>query len=196
MKVALYARISTRDQQTIPMQIEAMSSYASSKGWKVANIYQEAESGKKDDRPVRAELLKLAAKRKFDAVMVWKLDRWGRSTIDILTTMMELHTRGIAFVSLSEAIDLTTPMGRMMAQMLAVFAEFEREQIVERVRAGVNRYREQNAQWGRPATAKAKADEVKKLWDGGLKNKKAIAQKVGISRASVFRVLQRRSNNQ
>lgn len=188
MKVALYARVSTRDQQTIPMQLAAMREYADQHGWRVVAAFEEKESGKRDDRPVRRELLKEAARGKFDVVIVWKLDRWGRSTVDLLTTLMELDARSVAFVSLSEAIDLTTPVGRLMAGILSVFAQFEREMIVERVRAGVKRYREDNQEWGRPATARGKTKQILKLKEEG-KNNSQIAKLVGVGRSSVIRIL-------
>ena len=92
--------------------------------------------------------------------MVWRLDRWGRSVADLMATLRELTELGVGFVSLTEALDLTTPTGRAMAGMLAIFAEFEREILRERVRAGIAQARKEGRPHGRPRTASLKADEV------------------------------------
>jgi len=188
MKVALYARISDGDQHGLPMQIDAMKAYAAARDWQVIEVVEEIASGAKDQRPKRALVLKRAARREIDGVIVWRLDRWGRNTVDLLRTLQELQELGVTFVSLTEALDFSTSTGRLMAGIFAVFAQFEREVIQERVRAGVRRYRKENPQWGRPATAKAKADEVLKLAAEG-KNKTQIAKLTGISRASVIRII-------
>ena len=101
---------------------------------------KEVGSGAKT-RPQREELLKAARRREVDVIIVWRLDRWGRSLADLVTTLKELSRSGIGFVSLNEAIDLTTPSGRALAGMLAVFAEFERDILRERVKAGITQAR-------------------------------------------------------
>ena len=98
---------------------------------------EEIASGAKDRRPQRQALLKAAKQRKLDVILVWKLDRWGRSLVDLMTTLHELTALGVGFVSLTEALDLTTPAGRAFTGFLAVFAEFERDLIRERIKAGV-----------------------------------------------------------
>jgi putative DNA-invertase from lambdoid prophage Rac len=190
MKAAIYARVSTKDQKTIPDQLAELRAYAERSRWRVMAEFSEIESGKRDTRPQRAKLMQLVTKKKIDVVMVYKLDRWGRSTIDVLTTLMELHSRGVAFVSITEGFDMTTPVGKLMAQMLAIFAEFERETIVARVRAGVDSYRAKHKRWGRPPTTKAKSKEVLRLWDEG-KNKSQIEKLTGVSRATIRRLLAR-----
>ena len=114
MKAALYARVSTGDQQTLPLQLKDLRAYAKRRGWKVALEVQEVGSGAKV-RPKREELLKAARRREVDAVLVWRLDRWGRSLVDLVTTLEELAGLGVGFVSFSEALDLTTPAGRALA---------------------------------------------------------------------------------
>ena len=121
-----YARVSTQDQQTLPMQNRAMREYAARRGWTIAMQVKEVGSGA-TQRKLREELLEAARRRAVDVVLVWRLDRWGRSVIDLLATLQELEHLGVGFVSLTEALDLTTPAGRAMAALLAVFAEFERE---------------------------------------------------------------------
>jgi DNA invertase Pin-like site-specific DNA recombinase len=148
--VGLYARVSTQDQQTIPLQIRAMREYATRRGWRIALQVKEIGSGA-SQRERREQLLEAARRRQIDVVLVWRLDRWGRSVTDLLATLQELEHLGVGFVSLTEALDLTTPVGRAMAGLLAVFEEFEREILRERVRAGLAHAR-QNGQSQRPFT--------------------------------------------
>ena len=102
LKVGLYARVSTHDQQTLPMQLAAMREYAKRRGWKIAIEEKEVGSGAKT-RPKREELLRAARRREVDAIVVWRLDRWGRSLLDLIATLQELHAVGVGFVSLTEA---------------------------------------------------------------------------------------------
>src|SRR5438552_5808505 len=124
-RVGLYARVSTNDQQTLVMQSRAMREYAARHGWTIALQVREVGSGAAK-REAREKLLEAARRREIDFVLVWRLDRWGRSVTDLLATLQELEHLGVGFVSLTEALDLTTPAGRAMAGLLAVFAELER----------------------------------------------------------------------
>src|SRR5436305_12890087 len=150
-RVGLYARVSTTDQQTIPLQIRALREYAVRRGWTIALQVKEVGSGA-SQRQLREKLLEAARRREIDVVLVWRLDRWGRSVADLLATLQELEHLGVGFVSLTEALDLTTPAGRAMAALLAVFAEFEREVLRERTRAGLAHARENGKKLGRPVT--------------------------------------------
>lgn len=188
MKVALYARVSTIDQQTIPMQLEAMRDYSEKRNWEVVKEVQEIASGANNDRPKREEILKLAKRRKIDAIVVWKLDRWGRSLPDLVTTITEFTALGVGFISITESMDLSTPVGKALAGMLAVFCEFERDILRERIKAGIQQARKNGKPHGRPQSAMKKADEVKILFEKKL-NKSQIAKKLGISRTSVRRIL-------
>lgn len=188
MRAALYARISTRDQHSIPMQLDSMRQYAELREWEIVAEVSEAETGKKDDRPGRKEIITLAHKGKIDVVLCWKLNRWGRSTPDLLMSLDDLQAHRCSFVSLSEQIDLTSPAGRMMAGILAVFAQFEREMLVENVKAGVAAYRKKHGKWGPTPTARAKSEEVLQLHSEG-KTPTEIAKLVGIGRASVYRII-------
>jgi DNA invertase Pin-like site-specific DNA recombinase len=187
MEIALYARVSTHDQQTLPLQLKAMREYAKKRKWTIKEEIQEIGSGAKT-RPKREALLKQARRRQVDAIIVWRLDRWGRSVSDLIGTIRELTDIGVGFVSLTEALDLTTPAGKAMAGMLAVFAEFERDILRERVKAGIAHAREKGKAHGRPATAKVKSNEVKKLKEKGMNNSE-IARKLKIGRSSVIRLL-------
>jgi DNA invertase Pin-like site-specific DNA recombinase len=139
-------------------------------------------------RQAREKLLDAARRREIDVVLVWRLDRWGRSVTDLLATLQELEHLGVGFVSLTEALDLTTPAGRAMAGLLAVFAAFEREILGERTRAGLAHARQNGKRLGRPATATAHASEIGKLYRAGV-SKSEIARRLQIGRTSVRRVL-------
>lgn len=188
LKVGLYARISTHDQQTLPMQLSAMRAYANRRGWSVATEVKEVGSGAKT-RPQRDEILKAAHRRELDAIVVWRLDRWGRSLLDLIGTLQELHTVGVGFVSLTEALDMTTLGGRALAGMLAVFAEFERDILRDRVKAGIAQARKEGRPHGRPPSARLHAAEVHTLFSGGA-SKRRIAAQLRISRSSVRRLLE------
>jgi putative DNA-invertase from lambdoid prophage Rac len=150
LRVGLYARVSTHDQQTLPLQIRTMREYAAKRNWTIVAQTKEVGSGS-SQREQRETLIAAARRRKIDVVLVWRLDRWGRSVADLVSTLQELQHLGVGFVSLTEALDLTTPAGRAMAGLLAVFAEFEREILRERVRAGF-RSRPPTRQTPRPPT--------------------------------------------
>jgi len=156
-RAGLYARVSTHDQQTLKLQNRAMQDYSARRGWAIAIEVKEVGSGS-SVRELRKKLLDAARRRDIDVVVVWRLDRWGRSMADLVTTLQELRDLGVGFVSLTEALDLTTPSGRAMAGLLAVFAEFEREILRERVRAGLAHARENGIRLGRPPTAALRAD--------------------------------------
>lgn len=187
LRAGLYARVSTNDQQTIPLQIRALREYAARRDWTVAMQVKEIGSGA-SARELREQIVEAARRRDIDVVLVWRLDRWGRSVTDLLATLQELDHLGVGFVSLTEALDLTTPAGRAMAGLLAIFAEFEREILRERVRAGLAHARQNGKQLGRPATAALHADEVRKLHRAGV-SKAEIARRLQIGRTSVRRVL-------
>jgi putative DNA-invertase from lambdoid prophage Rac len=121
-RAGLYARVSTHDQQTLPMQLAAMRDYVWKRGWVIAVEVKDIGSGA-TVRQKREELLMAARKRDIDLVVVWRLDRWGRSLVDLVNTLQELSSLKVGFFSLSEALDMTTPSGRALAGMLAVFAE-------------------------------------------------------------------------
>src|SRR6478672_3283879 len=154
--------IVTNDQQTLSMQSRAMREYAARRGWTIAMQFREVGSGAAE-RKAREQLIEAARRREIDVVLVWRLDRWGRSVTDLLATLQELEHLGVGFVSLTEALDLTTPAGRAMAALLAVFASFEREILGERVRAGLAHARQNGQTLGRPVTAGLQADKARKL---------------------------------
>ena len=186
-RVGLYARVSTHDQQTLPLQLSAMREHAEHRGWTVAMTVEDVGSGVRE-RPKRDDLLRAARRRELDLILVWRLDRWGRSLVDLVTTLQELTALQVGFISLSEALDLTTPSGRALAGMLAVFAEFERDILRDRVRAGIAQARKEGRPHGRPQTIAKHSTEVKRLSQEGV-SKREIARRIGISRASVRSLL-------
>jgi DNA invertase Pin-like site-specific DNA recombinase len=186
-RVGLYARVSTLDQHTIPLQIRALREYADRRGWNIVMQVREVGSGAAQ-RQAREKLLEAARRREIDVVLVWRLDRWGRSVTDLLAILQELQHLGVGFVSLTEALDLTTPAGRAMAALLAVFAEFEREILRERVRAGLAHARQNGKRLGRPPTAALETNQVRKLYRAGV-SKAEIARRLHIGRTSVRRIL-------
>ena len=189
-RVGLYARVSTNDQQTLALQSRAMREYANQRGWTIALQVREVNSGAAK-REAREKLLEASRRREIDLVLVWRLDRWGRSVTDLLATLQELEHLGVGFVSL-EALDLTSPAGRAMAGLLAVFAAFEREILQERTKAGLAHARENGKRLGRPATAAIHAAEIRELNRAGV-SKSEIARWLGIGRTSVRRIIGERN---
>jgi DNA invertase Pin-like site-specific DNA recombinase len=187
MRAAIYARVSTHDQQTLGLQSEAMATYIKNRGWVATRQIEDIGSGSKE-RPGRESLLMAARRREIDVIVVWRLDRWGRSVADLMTTLRDLADLGVGFVSLTEALDLTTPTGRAMAGMLAIFAEFEREILRERVRAGIAQAKREGRPHGRPRTASLKSDEILRLKAERLSHSE-IARRLEIGRTSVRRIL-------
>jgi putative DNA-invertase from lambdoid prophage Rac len=186
-RVGLYARVSTHDQQTLPLQLSAMREHAERRGWAVVLDVEDVGSGVRD-RPRRDDVMRAARRRELDLILVWRLDRWGRSLVDLVTTLQELTALQVGFVSLGEALDLTTPSGRALAGMLAVFAEFERDILRDRVKAGIAQARKEGRPHGRPPTITRHSSEVRRLFREGI-SKREIARRIGISRASVRQLL-------
>ena len=191
-RVWLYARVSTHDQQTLPLQMRTLREYAEKRGWTIAVQIKEVGSGAAE-RELREKLMAAARRRReIDVVLVWRLDRWGRSLVDLVVTLKELAELGVAFLSLTEALDLTTPTGRAMAGLLSVFAAFEHEILRERIRAGIAEARLQGKHLGRPVTIGKKAGQIRKLHRAGV-SKAEIARRLEIGRTSVRRILGERN---
>jgi DNA invertase Pin-like site-specific DNA recombinase len=151
IRVALYARVSTLYSQDPEMQLAELREYASRRGWNVIEEYvDQGVSGSKESRPALNRLMTDACRRRFDAILVWKIDRFGRSLKHLVNSLAELAALGVAFVSLRDNLDLSTPSGRLMFQIIGAMAEFERALIQERVRAGLRNARTKGKQLGRP----------------------------------------------
>ncbi len=151
-RVAFYSRVSTTNHGQDPeLQLRDLRDYAAARGWTVISEYTDlGVSGAKDSRPQLNRLMADSRQRKFDVVLVWKLDRLGRSLRHLINTLAEFDALGIAFVSLRDSLDLSLPSGRLMFQIIGAIAEFERSLIQERVRAGIRNARAKGKKFGRP----------------------------------------------
>jgi putative DNA-invertase from lambdoid prophage Rac len=149
MRAAIYARVSTLDQEPENQLVE-LRRYVEARGWSGHEYVDRGVSGAKDRRPALDQLLADAKRRKFDVVVCWRLDRLGRNLKHLITLLEDLQALGVAFVSLAEGIDATTPAGKLQMHILGAIAEFERERIRERVLAGLSRARTQGKRLGRP----------------------------------------------
>jgi DNA invertase Pin-like site-specific DNA recombinase len=187
MRAAIYARVSTADQST-QMQVSTLRDFIERRGWKLVGEYvDEGVSGTKDRRPALDRLMADAKQRRFDAVLVWKLDRFARSLRHLVNALAELEALGVAFVSLKDNVDLSTPSGRLMVQIIGAMAEFERSLIAERVRAGLQNARRRGKRLGR-RRAWVNVQEVAEMASRGLSGR-AIAKVAGVSEATVRRTL-------
>jgi DNA invertase Pin-like site-specific DNA recombinase len=151
-RVAIYGRVSTTNHgQDVSMQTRELEQFAQARGWRLVNSYLDIGiSGAKDKRPELDRLMADAHRRKFDVVIVWKFDRFARSVSHLLRALENFNALGIAFVSLSEQMDTTTPTGKMVFTVLGAVAELERSLIAERVRAGLRNARAKGKRLGRP----------------------------------------------
>lgn len=151
VKTAIYARVSTTNGQDPEMQLRELREYCQRRGWTIRSEYIDSGvSGTKDSRPELNRLMADAHKRHFDAVVVWKFDRFARSVSHLLRALETFGSLGIQFVSLSEQVDTSTPAGKMVFTVLGAVAELERSLIVERVRAGLRNARARGKRLGRP----------------------------------------------
>ncbi len=167
-RVALYARVSTLNGQDPEMQLSELREYASRRGWSIAREYvDQGVSCSKESRPELNQLMADAQRRKFDAVLVWKIDRFGRSLKHLVNALADLCAYGVAFISFRDNLDLSTASGRLMFQIIGAMAEFERSLIQERVKAGLRNARTKGKKFGRPR-AHVDADRVAALPREGL----------------------------
>jgi len=151
MRIVIYARVSTRDKQNIETQISFLQDYAKRNNLQITETYKDiGESGKKDSRPAFDKLLSDMREGKFEGVLVYKLDRIGRSLSHLLQLFQEFQNRKISFISATQNINTTTPEGRMFLHLLMILAEFERELIVNRINAGLQRAKSEGRKLGRP----------------------------------------------
>jgi DNA invertase Pin-like site-specific DNA recombinase len=188
-RAALYVRVST-DGQTVDNQRLALEAVCEQRGWQVVEVYADnGVSGAKgrNQRPGLDALLKDASRGRFNVVLAWALDRLGRSLLDLLDTLSELETVGVALVLHQQAIDTTTAAGRMFFQVTGAFAEFERAMIRSRVKAGLERAKARGVRLGRPRTgAKVEAVIRARLARGdGIKK---VAKALGVGNGTVARI--------
>jgi DNA invertase Pin-like site-specific DNA recombinase len=182
MRAAIYARVSTIDQEP-ENQLGELRRYVEARGWSAVEYLDRGVSGAKDRRPALDQLLADARRRRIDVVVCWRLDRLGRSLKHLITLLDELQSLGVAFVSLAEGIDATTPAGKLQMHILGAIAEFERARIVERVRAGLARRAAQGKPLGRPRQTISLDDLAR---TAALSTRQA-ATVLGVSHAAVHR---------
>jgi DNA invertase Pin-like site-specific DNA recombinase len=191
-RVALYARVSTSTGQQDPeMQLRELREYAKHRGLTIIGEYIDKMTGSKESRPALNRLMADASRRKFDAVLVWKLDRFGRSLRHLVNALAELEALGLSFISLRDNLDLSTPSGRLMFQIIGAMAEFERSLIQERVKAGLRNAKAKGQRLGRPRADIDKA-EVLAMRNAGA-SWRTIAKKLGIGLGTAHRIAQPRS---
>ena len=184
MRVALYARVSTSNGQSPEMQLGELREYASRREWEVAGEYVDAGiSGTKESRPELNRLMADAHTRRFDVVLCWKVDRFGRSLKHLVNALADLDSYGIAFVSLRDNLDLSTPSGRLMFQIIGAMAEFERSLIQERVKAGLRNAKLKGKTLGRPRRI-VDGSEMTRLREQGASFRE-IGKAVGVSPGTV-----------
>ena len=187
-RAAIYARVSTFDQEP-ENQLQELRRYVEARGWTSVEYIDKGVSGNTDSRPALDSLVRDAKRRTFDTLIVWRLDRLGRNLKHLITLLDELQIMGVAFVSLAEGIDATTPAGKLQLHILGAIAEFERARIAERVQAGLARARAQGTRLGRP---KLVVGEDRLAPVRGLSVRQAAAQ-LGVSPATAHRWLTPRS---
>jgi len=186
-RVALYARVSTTDQST-ESQLLDLRRYVSERGWTIFKEYvDEGISGTKDSRPALNALMNDAKKRRFDVVLVWRFDRFARSTKHLILALEEFKNLGIDFVSYQENIDTSSPLGSAIFTIISAVAQLERDIIAERVKAGLRRAKENGKKLGRPRAEVSKG-EIYRLHSHGLSLRK-IATQLNISKSTVARYL-------
>jgi len=186
-RVAIYARVSTTDQST-DSQLLDLRRYVADRGWHLHREYtDDGISGTKDSRLALNELMNDAKKRRFDAVLCWRFDRFARSTKHLILALEEFRNLGIDFVSYQENIDTSSPLGSAIFTIISAVAQLERDIIAERVKAGLRRAKENGKKLGRPR-AEEPTGEIYRLHSHGL-SLRQIATQLNISKSRVARYL-------
>ena len=186
-RVAIYARVSTTEQST-DSQLLDLRRFVSERGWHSFKEYTDnGVSGTTDSRPALNELMNDARKRRFDVVLVWRFDRFARSTRHLINALEEFKNLGIDFVSYQENIDTSSPLGSAIFTIISAVAQLERDIIAERVKAGLRRAVENGARLGRPKV-EVDLELIREMRKQGL-SLRAIAKATGISRTTVSDLL-------
>jgi putative DNA-invertase from lambdoid prophage Rac len=186
LRVAVYCRVSTNDQNC-QRQDADLRSFAQKCEYKIHSCFSETGSGAKNDRAERKKVIELARSRSIDAVLVTELSRWGRSTVDLIMTLELLASYGVSLIAQTGMqFDLSTPHGRLIAQILSSMAEFERELIRERVRSGLAHAKSKGKTFGRPTGGKIadSCDRINQLRSEGM-SVRSIAKEVGLSKSAI-----------
>jgi putative DNA-invertase from lambdoid prophage Rac len=188
MHVSIYARVSTTDQSNT-IQIRELTEYAARRGWTVAGVYQDHLSGAKASRPGLDRLMADARCRRFDAVLVWKLDRFGRSLVHCVNAIQELQSLGVRFIAVSQGMDTdeSNPAAKLLLHILAAVAQFERELIRERVSAGMANAKRMGKRVGRPKKIFDRKKALEMRQAGA--SIREVARTLGVSAGSVHAVV-------
>ncbi len=189
-RVAVYVRVSTKDQ-SVDMQLNDLERYTRERGFNVFKVYKDCGiSGTKETRPALNELMNDARKRKFDTVLVWRFDRFARSTKHLVTALHEFRNLGIDFISYQENIDTSSPLGEAIFTIISAMSKLERDIIAERVKGGLRKAKANGKRLGRP-----KCDvDTSKVIESRKQNKsiRQIASELNLSKSAVQRTLEMR----
>jgi DNA invertase Pin-like site-specific DNA recombinase len=187
MKIAIYSRVSTTGKgQDVEVQARELREFAARRGWTVVQEFSDSGvSGAKESRPALDEMLRAAKRRKFDGILIWKLDRIGRSLKHLVNLLAELEAVGCALISFSDNLDLSTPQGRLMFQIVGAMAEFERSLICERVKAGIAHRKSQGKAFGGRTAKALDMGEVSRLRSEGA-SMGTIARSLKVSPSTLY----------
>ena len=189
--VAIYARVST-DKQAVDMQLAELEAYLKKREWVLFQEYiDQGYTGGNSKRPAFSQMMGAARKRKFDVLLVWKLDRLGRSLKDLINTLDELGALGIDFISYENQLDTSTPTGKLVFHVIGAVAEFEKDIIRERVKAGLENAKRKGKRLGRPPISDAVLEKAKALRDEGLSFRK-IGKRLGVDEGTVRKRMKRK----
>lgn len=190
-RVALYARVSTLDKGQDPeTQLRPLREYADRRGFEITGEYIDTASGTTEDRTQYKLMLAAARKRRIDVVLVWRYDRFARSTQALVNALKEFQSLGVDFISYQENIDTTTPTGELIFHVMASLAQFESSLISERVRAGMARAKAQGKHVARPALAESKQAEIHELFAEGV-SMNQISKRIGVAYGTVYNYVQK-----
>jgi DNA invertase Pin-like site-specific DNA recombinase len=186
-KAVIYTRVSTQEQHT-ENQLGDLLRYAEARGFEVVKVFQEKAPGTDTNRKDYKELLEIVRKRKTDIVLVWRFDRFARSTKELIERLEEFRTLDVEFISYTENIDTTSPAGRVLFTIISSFAQFENDIRSERIKAGMKRIKEQGKPIGRPGVKTHLVEEAQQLKARG-ENVSGIMKKLQLSRNTVKKYL-------
>jgi putative DNA-invertase from lambdoid prophage Rac len=195
LRAAIYCRVSTNDQ-SCDRQARELQEYADRARYIVSGILLESASGAKDDREQRKKIIDLAKKRLIDVVLVSELTRWGRSTIDLITTLNELQSYGVSLVAQNGFdFNMATPQGKMLAGVMSSLAEFEKDLLRERVKSGIANARARGKVFGRPKGGKTEENckKIKEMQANG-RSVRQVASEIGLSKSAVHKCWDRESD--
>lgn len=186
-RVIIYARVSTRDQN-IEMQLIDLRSYAEARKLNIVKEYIDYASGSRNDRENYQKMLNDVRKMKTDAVLVWKFDRFARSTKELINALEEFNSLDVDFISYKENVDTSTPAGKILFTMISAFSEFEKSIIIERVKAGMEKAKAKGVRLGRPKLPPFKIQEAIEMKKKGV-NYQTICKKLGLSKSSYYQII-------